>query len=101
MSVMPIGAITQAASPLPTTPSTSGTSGSGSGFGDLITKALDEVQSTQSTADQMAQQAATGQLTNVHDLTIATSEAQLAVQLTTAVRDKAVSAFTAIMQMPV
>ena len=74
---------------------------SGGGFSDLLSKALDSVESTQSNADQMAQMAATGQLTNIHDLTIATSEAELATQLTTAVRDRAVAAFNSIMSMPV
>ena len=41
------------------------------------------------------------QLTNIHDLTIATTEAELATQLTTAVRDRAVAAFNSIMSMPV
>ncbi len=67
----------------------------------LLSQALDSVESTQSNADQMAQMAATGQLTNIHDLTIATTEAELATQLTTAVRDRAVAAFNSIMSMPV
>jgi len=105
MSVMPVtaAAITvppTSVAPAATTPDpTSGTTGSG--FGNALMQALDGVQQTQATADQVAQLAATGNLTNVHDLTIATSEAELATQLTTAVRDKAVAAFNAIMSMPV
>jgi flagellar hook-basal body complex protein FliE len=72
-----------------------------SGFGDLLTNALSGVESTQNTADQMSQLAATGDLSNVHDLTIATSEAQVATQLTAAVANKAVAAFNSIVGMQV
>ena len=44
-------------------------------------------------------QAVTGNLSDVHTYTIAATEAKLAVELTAAVRDKAVGAFTTIMQM--
>ncbi len=98
MSILPIGVGTPAVTAPPTQ---AAQSSGGSGFGDVIGKALDDLQSTQTTADQMAQQAATGTLANVHDLTIASTEAELAVQLTTAVRDKAVAAFNSIMSMPV
>jgi len=93
----------------PVTPAATDTAGaasgvapsSGGGFSNVLTQALNSIESTQSNADQMAQMAATGQLTNVHDLTIATTEAELATQLTTAVRDRAVAAFNSIMSMPV
>ena len=101
-SVIPTTPVTPPAATDPTTatdPSANGVSGSG--FGNALANALDGVQSTQNTADQLAQLAATGDLTNIHDLTIATSEAELTTQLTTAVRDKAVAAFNAIMSMPV
>jgi len=84
----------------PTTPPASDASGA-SGFGNALVQALDGVAQTQADAGQVAQLAATGDLTNVHDLTIATTEAELATTLTTAVRDKAVAAFNAIMAMPV
>jgi len=74
---------------------------SGDGFSNLLSKALDSVEATQANADQVSQLAATGELTNVHDLTIATTEAELTTQLTTAVRDRAVAAFNSIMSMPV
>jgi flagellar hook-basal body complex protein FliE len=96
-SVLPTSAIT----PPATTDPTAATGAGASGFGNALVQALDGVQSTQNTADQVAQLAATGDLTNIHDLTIATSEAELTTQLTTAVRDKAVAAFNAIMSMPV
>ncbi|GAA1648086.1 hypothetical protein GCM10009790_31520 [Georgenia ruanii] len=44
-------------------------------------------------------QAVTGQLEDIHDYTIAATEAQVALELTAAVRNKAVDAFTEIMRM--
>ena len=108
MAITPISgaAFTMPAAPV-TPPATapadaSGAAGStGGGFGNALVQALDNVANAQSNAGQVASLAATGDLTNVHDLTIATSEAELATTLTTAVRDKAVAAFNAIMSMPV
>jgi flagellar hook-basal body complex protein FliE len=92
----------------PTAPVTSAASGSagvnaapGGGFGAALANGLDQLQQMQSNADSLAVQAATGDLTDVHDYTIASTEASLATQLTVAVRDKALEAFNSIMQMPV
>jgi flagellar hook-basal body complex protein FliE len=71
------------------------------GFGQTLTKALDGLQATQTKADNLAVKAATGDLTNVHDYMIASTEASLATQLTVAVRNKAVESFNQIMNMAV
>ncbi len=60
---------------------------------------LDGLQGTQDNADGLAVQAATGNLTDIHNYTIAATEAQLMTELTVAVRDKAVAAFEEIMRM--
>ena len=70
-------------------------------FGQTLTKALDGLSGMQAKADGLAIQAATGDLTNVHDYMIAATEASLATELTVAVRNKAVEAFNQIMNMPV
>jgi len=70
-------------------------------FGQTLVKALDGLQGTQTKADGLAVQAATGDLTNVHDYMIAATEASLATQLTVAVRNKAVESFNQIMNMAV
>ena len=98
-SIAPISAAGFTVPTSPTTPAAS--DASGGGFGSALLNALDGVAQAQGTAGQVASLAATGDLTNVHDLTIATTEAELATTLTTAVRDKAVAAFNAIMSMPV
>jgi flagellar hook-basal body complex protein FliE len=70
-------------------------------FGNAIVNALDNLQGTQNNADQLAIQASTGNLTDVTDYLIASNQAQVQTQLTTAVRDKAVEAFQSIMGMQV
>lgn len=70
-------------------------------FGQTLTQAIDGLQATQTKADNLAVQATTGDLTNVHDYMIASTEASLATELTVAVRNKAVEAFNQIMNMAV
>ena len=108
MAITPIGSAGAIASPLGVSPAASKTAGSagvegasGQGFGDLITKALNSVEGAQHKADGLAQQAATGQLSDVHDYMIASTEASLATEFTVAVRNRAVEAFNEIMRMQI
>lgn len=73
----------------------------GEGFGSSITRALDELEKLHDRTDALAQQAATGDLESVTDYVVAATEAQLATQVTIAVRNRAVEAFNDIMRMPV
>jgi flagellar hook-basal body complex protein FliE len=73
----------------------------GAGFGSAIASALEGVQGLQSKSDGLAVQAATGDLTDVHDYMIASNEAKVATELTVAVRNKAVEAFNEIMRLTV
>jgi flagellar hook-basal body complex protein FliE len=73
----------------------------GTDFGSSVTKALDDLDKLHGQADQYAQQAATGDLESVTDYLVAATEAQLATQVTVAVRNKAVEAFNDIMRMQV
>jgi len=70
-------------------------------FSELVSSGLDNVQQAQSSADSLAQQAATGDLTDLHDYMIASTQAQLATDLTVTVRNKAVDAFNEIMRMQI
>jgi flagellar hook-basal body complex protein FliE len=69
-------------------------------FGNALAQGLEKLQDLHRTSDSMAVQAVTGQLSDIHDYTIAANEAAVATQLTVAVRNKAVEAFTEIMRMP-
>lgn len=75
--------------------------GSSGDFGNLLVKSLDSVEAMGDRAADLSVQAATGDLNAIHDYTIAATEAQVATQLTVAVRNKAVDAFNEIMRMSV
>jgi flagellar hook-basal body complex protein FliE len=72
---------------------------SGAEFGNELTRGIDALQQTQATTDNLATKAATGSLNDITTYMIAANEASIATSLTTAVRDKAVAAFTSIMNM--
>ncbi len=72
--------------------------GTGS-FAATLGRHLDGVQQLQGAADTKAVQAATGDLTDVHDYMIAATQARVATELTVTVRNKAVEAFNEIMRM--
>ncbi|MDQ4008524.1 MAG: flagellar hook-basal body complex protein FliE [Actinomycetota bacterium] len=74
---------------------------SGPNFADVLAGGLERLQSVHDRADGLAVQAATGNLENLHDYTIAATEAAVTTQLTTAVRNKALEAFTEIMRMSI
>jgi flagellar hook-basal body complex protein FliE len=78
---------------------TTATSTDGSAFAASLGSSIDSLQGVQANADNLAVQASTGSLENVHDYTIAASEAKLSIELTSAVRNKALEAFTEIMRM--
>jgi flagellar hook-basal body complex protein FliE len=67
-------------------------------FPDL-TGAIDSLQALQTRSDELAVRAVTGDLDDVHDYTIAATQASVALELTAAIRNKAVEAFTEIMRM--
>jgi flagellar hook-basal body complex protein FliE len=79
---------------------TSGGSGA-DGFGDLVTSALDSVNKSQNNADQLANKAALGGVSDPQEYMIAATEASLSTELTVAVRNRAVEAFNDIMRMTV
>ena len=68
-------------------------------FSSMVAQGLEKLQATQANSDNLAVKATTGNLTDIHDYMIAANEATVATQLTVAVRNKAVEAFTEIMRM--
>lgn len=69
------------------------------GFGVSLTGAIEGLQEAQETSNALAVKAVTGDLDDVHDYTVASSQAKVMLELTAAVRNKAVDAFTEIMRM--
>ena len=64
-----------------------------------LADSLQNLQAMHARKDELATRAASGNLNDVHDYTIAATEAGLATQVTVAIRDKAVAAFQEIMRM--
>ncbi|MBM2617384.1 flagellar hook-basal body complex protein FliE [Actinoplanes sp. LDG1-06] len=68
-------------------------------FASMLSRGLESVQASQTKASDLAVQAAQGTLQDPAQYTMAANEAQLGLQLTLAVRNKAVEAFQEIMRM--
>lgn len=71
----------------------------GAAFGNALTGAIDDLQQLQGTSDKLAIQAVTGNLDDIHDATLASTRAQVTLELVAGVRNKAVDAFNEIMRM--
>lgn len=70
-------------------------------FGEVLKDAIAQVNALQIEAQQMAEAVARGELTDVHRLALTLERAQLALELTVAVRNKLVEAYQEISRMPV
>ncbi len=87
----------------PTAPSgIEGTGGSESGgFGEALTQAISSLDKTQQSADGAAQALATGTASNPESAVVTVEDAQLAMQLASQIRTKAVEAAQQIFQTQV
>ncbi len=70
-------------------------------FGEYLKNAIGEVNSLQQESDRMSAALAAGQVEDISQVVIAAEKADIAVQLTLAVRNKAVEAYQEIMRMQV
>jgi flagellar hook-basal body complex protein FliE len=94
---MAVGPISGAAASLPIGPAAN--TKPTPGFGDMLSGAIDTVSAAENKADNLLEKLARGEDVELHQVTIATTEAALSVQLMVAVRDQAVDAYTQIMNM--
>ena len=76
------------------------TAARGADFAGAVGQNLSQLENLDRTAADKAVKAATGDLTDIHDYVIAATQAQMATELTTTVRNKALDAFNEIMRMP-
>jgi flagellar hook-basal body complex protein FliE len=86
-------------------PPASGVEGTGSGesggFGEALTQAISSLDKTQQSADGAAQALATGTASNPESAVVTVEDAQLAMQLASQIRTKAVEAAQQIFQTQV
>jgi flagellar hook-basal body complex protein FliE len=92
--IAPIGAV-PITPPVAPTAATGATQATGSTFAE----GLQSVSSLTSTADALSGQVATGQIGEIHAFTAAAAKAQIGVELTVALRNKAVESYQEIMRM--
>lgn len=100
MPILPVSAVSPAVTPIAGPGATRAAAGAES-FDSVLSAGLGNLQQVQARADGLTAQAAVGELTDVHDLMIASTQASLATELTVAVRNRAVEAFNEIMRMQV
>ncbi len=72
----------------------------GADFAGAVGQSLTGLERLDRTSADKATKAATGDLTDIHDYVISATQAQVATELTTTVRNKALEAFNDIMRMP-
>ena len=70
-------------------------------FSSLLMEAMNNVNKTQKSSDEYKDMLAIGQLDNLHDLTIASEKADVALQLTLGIRNKVVDAYKEIMRIQI
>ncbi|MDA8095971.1 MAG: flagellar hook-basal body complex protein FliE [Desulforudis sp.] len=75
--------------------------GSQPGFGELLARAIDTVNTEQVKADVTIQKFLTGEIQDVHQVMIAGQQARLTMQLALEVRNKVVEAYQEISRIPV
>lgn len=79
---------------------TDAAAGTGGGaFANSMTGAMESLQQLQASSNELAVQAVTGDLQDIHQAMIASSRASVTLDLVVAVRDRSVSAFNEIMRM--
>ncbi|TFD47266.1 flagellar hook-basal body complex protein FliE [Cryobacterium frigoriphilum] len=79
--------------------STQGTQDSGASFGVALAGAVENVQTLQNTSNGLALNAIEGGVGDIAAATIASTEAQVTLELVAAIRNKGIDAFTEIMRM--
>ncbi|WAB83891.1 flagellar hook-basal body complex protein FliE [Microcella daejeonensis] len=71
----------------------------GSGFAGQLAGAIDEAQRLGAESNSLALAAVTGDLTDLHAATIASSRASLTLEVMTTMRNKGIEAFNDVMRM--
>lgn len=70
-------------------------------FSDLLEESLDKVNQLQKEKEEYKNLLITGEIDNLHDITIAAEKANIALQLTLSIRNKIVEAYKEIMRIQI
>ena len=97
---MQVSAIGQPPSLFPVNTAEKREAGEGS-FAGMVDKALKYLNDIQVKADNLTSELLTGEIEDIHQVTIAMQEARLAMQLAVEVRNKAVEAYQEISRMQI
>lgn len=97
--VSPVDALSRVAETAKTSGTEATASTSGTDFAGMLSSGLESVQNAQTKASDLAVQVANGTLADPAQYTMASTEAALGLQLTMAIRNKALEAFQEIMRM--
>lgn len=71
------------------------------GFGEMLSNKISEVDEVMKSADQAAQDFATGKSKNIHEAVLAMEMADTSLRMAVAVRNKVIDAYQEVMRMPV
>lgn len=93
----PISSITPIA--MPSAGAAAGAPSSSSSFGDMLSSAIQSIESQQNTAADSVRQFLSGENEELHTTVLATQKATLAFELGLQVRNKVVDAYQEIMKM--
>ncbi len=99
MPVSGVSGVSGIPSAFPVTAPTGAPRPSASAFGSVLTGAVENLQGLQQTSGQLAVAAVTGDLSDIHAATIASTRAAVTLELVSTVRNKGVEAFNEIMRM--
>lgn len=75
--------------------------GGGVSFSDMLQDAFDQVNRAQLEADALSAALAAGEVSDVHQVMIATEKANLALQLTISIRNRMIEAYQEIARMQI
>jgi flagellar hook-basal body complex protein FliE len=83
---------------MPEIPAAASRNKDATGFGDRIKEALNDANSIQLNAADLADQFSRGEIENVHDVMIAAEKASVSLEMVTEVRNKLLDAYREIMK---
>ncbi len=82
-------------------PSTNSRTESDPSFKDTLKEAIQQINTLQEEAGEMTRQFVTGEVTDLHQVMVATEKARVALELMLEIRNKMVDAYKEIMRMQV